>query len=111
MTAFPKVQWPANLFEPPRWKGGPYHCRAAKLPAFETRDALNAFLKENSPTCKVVNVWQCETCKMWHAYTLADCTGSSSGSGRNSNYSSMAEWQAYFAARTPGDLCDEQPAE
>lgn len=109
MTPFPKVKFPTALFELPRWQNGPHICRAANLPAFETRGELDAFLKKYAPSCKVIDAFQCEVCKMFHARTLApDPAGGSSGTGRSSNWKTPREWDAFFHAKTPAELLDEK---
>lgn len=75
-----------NLFEEkPRWPGAPPICIAANLPAFPSKSDLDAFLRRNGPSCKVVRAGVCGACNHWHAETIApDPAGGSSGNGRSS---------------------------
>jgi hypothetical protein len=53
--------------EPARWIGGPEICTKANLPAFISKEKLNAFYATicTSPT----KVWLCSGCMRYHAYT------------------------------------------
>jgi hypothetical protein len=94
--------------EKPRWPGGPKICPSENLPAFESSKALDSFQSANSPSCKVVKKWQCQACGHWHAYTVAASpAGDSSGSGRNSNRTTVEDWKKFFAAQTPAELLEE----
>jgi len=65
----------------PRWKGAPLICLQARLPAFETKEAYNAW---HHPGVHVKRIWKCSFCKYYHADTVAPSpAGDSSGSGRN----------------------------
>jgi hypothetical protein len=74
-----------SIFEPiPRWPGSPSICIEANLPAFETQEMSESFRSENGPSCKVLRVWQCDWCGLWHMQTQApDPAGKSSGTGRS----------------------------
>lgn len=55
-----------NLFEKPRWRGGPHICLAANLPAFETvRDAGR--VAGSSEVSHIQETWKCSICGMIHA--------------------------------------------
>ena len=72
----------AELFDPPRWPGGPFICIAANLPSFETAAAarnMNRTLEGDS----VDETWECKACGMTHAgHKYRPPSGATSGSGR-----------------------------
>jgi hypothetical protein len=74
--------YPSNLFDLPRWPGGPHICIAANLPAFETVAAAKAI----TSTCEkdfLKETWTCSVCGMLHAdYEEHSPSGSSSGNPR-----------------------------
>lgn len=77
MTAEPE------LFEPPRWPGGPLICVAVNLPAFPTKEEALAFHEKNGPGNRITRIGQCETCKYWHYLVKPrPPSGDSSGSSR-----------------------------
>jgi len=60
-----------KLFGAPRWKGGPRICMESNLPAFRTIGDHTLFHDSLAPGVIVHRVYQCETCKNWHAVTSA----------------------------------------
>lgn len=89
-----------ELFEPPRWSGGPKLCVAENLPAFETKQAMEEYIANQCPSCHILDKWKCEACGMWHMDgTAPDPAGASSGTGRHRNYQRR---RLKFNERKPG---------
>lgn len=71
--------------ETPRSKSIPPICLHANLPSHVSKEAYYAWHERWGPGCKVLKVWQCESCNHWHAEVMGpDPAGSSSGTGRSS---------------------------
>lgn len=72
------------LFESkPRWPGGPRICLAENRPAFGTEAEARAFHEANGPGSRILRLWQCATCGLWHyTYKPRPPAGDSSGSSR-----------------------------
>lgn len=71
-----------DLFDPPRWPGGPKICKAENLPAFQTVKEMAAF-HDSLPGVKTLTVKLCPVCDCYHAYTKPRSpSGDSSGSSR-----------------------------
>lgn len=82
---------PENLFEKPRWPGGPHLCLATNLPAFETVESAKA-LTRTVDGDSLKSSWTCSVCGMIHAeYTIRSPAGSSSGAGRVPCYQASTE--------------------
>lgn len=72
-----------KLFEPPRFSGCPLICKAANLPAFESKRAWSEWSEANCPAMIVLDSWQCAVCGLWHFWTIgAGPSGASSGTTR-----------------------------
>lgn len=79
-----KVQGP--VFEAgERFPGCPPICTATNLPAHASKEVANVFHTVNGPSCKVVKLWKCDACGLWHMDTQAPApAGGSSGNERTS---------------------------
>lgn len=88
---------------PPRWKNGPPICEAANLPAFESKQAMNAF-RSNLSGGIVIEEWQCTVCGQWHYWGVGagDPAGASSGTTRSARHidSVRERFLKSYAAKT-----------
>jgi hypothetical protein len=79
-----------EVFDPPRWPGGPPICVAENLPAFKDLKEIADFIERNCPAIRTWSKWQCRACNMWHH------DGSHPGaSGASSGTTRIADVQRY----------------
>lgn len=55
-----------QLFDPPRWPGGPHICRYENLPAFASLKSLNDF-HDGCKSAVITEKWKCPVCHEYHA--------------------------------------------
>jgi hypothetical protein len=58
-----------EIFDPPRWPGGPHICVYENLPALPSCKELNQFLDANAPGIIILAQWKCKRCGEWHNKT------------------------------------------
>ena len=69
-----------ELFDPPRWPGGPLICIYENLPAFDTLKDLNHFHERNAHQAVVDGKWLCHRCGKYHMKVVGFSNLSGSGS-------------------------------
>lgn len=96
----------SELFDPPRWPGGPHICIKENLPAFATKELLFKELERFSPGVHIDRIGKCSVCGEWHAATTArEPGGNSSGSGRyNKHKDSMGVNPIGLTPLNPADM-------
>ena len=73
----------SELFETPRWPGGPHLCEYENLPAFPTPADIKDF-NEGSDAVHELARWQCPICQEWHfTCEMRAPAGATSGRGRH----------------------------
>ena len=64
---------PPPVLEAARWPGGPPICSAENLPAFQDAKEADAYHSRWAYGTRVVRMWQCKKCGLWHYEALATC--------------------------------------
>lgn len=56
----------SEMFDAPRWKGGPRICVTANLPSFPSKSDAEAYHEKYGSGRSIIRIGKCKTCGHWH---------------------------------------------